>query len=271
MTVRRLRVDGFAALEGIPPADRPAPPDRRPVVFVHGFTGGKDDASLLLERFAAAGHPALAFDQRGTYETPGPDDEAAYSLDAWAADVVTVARSWAGGPVHLIGHSLGGYIARAAVVAEPSAFASLVLLDSGRGPTIEAADRDRREFLQRLRTGGPAAAWTDDPNAEPDRAALLRERIWTTRPAALYVAGAVLSDPPPMVEALAATGVPTLVVYGSEEDLWPLANLIALARELGRDPVVIHGSGHLPNEDNPDATAAAMLAFWREADDGAPA
>ena len=258
--VRRVQVGVFASLEAQPAAETGAP-----VLFVHGFTGSKEDATPVLERCAAAGHRALAYDQRGMYETPGPQSPSAYSLDAWAADIVTVAHAWAGRPVHLIGHSFGGYVARAAVLADPAAFASVVLLDTGRGPTVAASDMGRAEFLRALRAGGPAAVWTDDPGASAARAALMRERFFATEPAALTAAGIVLADPPPMVAALAATGVPALVVYGSGENLWPRAELDGMARELGRDPVVIAGAGHSPNQDEPDALVEELLTFWREA------
>src|SRR4030095_4604727 len=88
------------------PADRARhrrggpPPGRSPgveaalgtVLLVAGYTGSKEDFAPLLAPLAEAGHRVVAIDQRGQYESPGPDDPAAYSVAELAADVVAVAR-----------------------------------------------------------------------------------------------------------------------------------------------------------------------------------
>ena len=55
-----------------------------------------------------------------------------YALEEEAADVVRVARLLDdGAPVHLVGHSLGGVIVRAAAIQDPSAFRDVVQFCSG--------------------------------------------------------------------------------------------------------------------------------------------
>src|SRR4051812_3247129 len=101
------------------------------VLLVAGYTGSKEDFAPLLRPLCGAGYRAVALDQRGQYESPGPDDPAAYTVADLAADVVTVGRvlrSETPGPVHLVGHSFGGLVSRAGVLAEPSLFTSLTLL-----------------------------------------------------------------------------------------------------------------------------------------------
>ena len=71
---------------------------------------------------------------RASTSRPGPDDPAAYSVAELAADVLAVARQLraeSAGPLHLLGHSFGGLVARAAVLAEPGLFTSLTLLGCG--------------------------------------------------------------------------------------------------------------------------------------------
>ena len=95
----------------------------------------------------------VALDQRGQYESPGPDDPAALLGGRAGADVLAVGavlRDESGEPLHLVGHSFGGLVCRAAVLAEPAAFTSFTLL--GSGPS-ELAGR-RAELLDHL---GPAA------------------------------------------------------------------------------------------------------------------
>src|SRR4051812_46953942 len=104
------------------------------VLMIAGYTGSKEDFAPLLAPLADAGLRAVAVDQRGQYESPGPDDPAAYSVPELAADVLTVAhalREESGGPLHLLGHSFGGLVTRGAVLAEPDLVTSFTLLGSG--------------------------------------------------------------------------------------------------------------------------------------------
>jgi len=110
--------------------------ERRPALLVPGYTGSKEDFLPVLQSLAAAGRRVYALDQRGQYETHGPADPTSYLPDSLAADVLAVALAVADGDgekgVHLLGHSLGGLIARQAVLADASsAILSLTLLGSG--------------------------------------------------------------------------------------------------------------------------------------------
>ena len=107
---------------------------RGTALLVAGYTGSKEDFAPLLAPLAEAGYRVVALDQRGQYESPGPDDPAAYSVAELGQDVVAVARvlrEESGEPLHLLGHSFGGLVTRAAVLAEPALFTSFTLLGSG--------------------------------------------------------------------------------------------------------------------------------------------
>ena len=125
-------------------------------------------SSALLEPLARAGLRAVAVDGRGQFETGGPHDESAYAQPELARDVLAVARALgrdsageagAARPLHLMGHSLGGLIARAAVLLEPSAFASLTVMSSG--PAAVAPSQWQRVdlLLSALPTRGLEAIW----------------------------------------------------------------------------------------------------------------
>src|SRR5437763_10434838 len=55
------------------------PADGMTVLMVAGFTGSKEDFAPLLRPLRTAGHRVVALDQRGQYQSPGPDDSAAYT------------------------------------------------------------------------------------------------------------------------------------------------------------------------------------------------
>jgi pimeloyl-ACP methyl ester carboxylesterase len=123
------------------------PADGTPVLLVPGFTGSKEDFGPLFDPLAAAGLRPVAIDLPGQFESAGPDDPAAYSTDELGAWVRLVAAKLSG-RVHLVGHSFGGLVGRAAVLADPGAFASFVLMDSG--PAALTGPRGERHAL-----GGP--------------------------------------------------------------------------------------------------------------------
>src|SRR5262249_33741378 len=106
---------------------RAGDPDAPAALLVPGFTGSKEDFASILEPLAAAGFCVVAIDLRGQHGSSSRND---YSVRALSADV-RAAAAVLGTPVHLLGHSFGGFVARAAVIAEPARFASLVLMDCG--------------------------------------------------------------------------------------------------------------------------------------------
>src|SRR5215212_11952232 len=80
---------------------------RGTALLVPGYTGSKEDFAPLLAPLADAGFRVVALDQRGQYESPGPDDPARYSVAELASDVLAVAavlRQECGEPLHLVGH-----------------------------------------------------------------------------------------------------------------------------------------------------------------------
>lgn len=254
----------FAALEA---GDGPV------VLLVPGWTGSKEDFIAVLPLLAAAGYRAVAIDQRGQFETPGSGVEASYTLQALAADLLSVVHRLAapGTQVHLVGHSFGGLVARTAVIADPEAVATLALLCSGP----EAVPRDRRKLLmimaQLIPTKGLAATWQAKRSYERSRGApeppagvedFLRHRFVSNDPVSLRAMTNHLITAPDQVEDLRSTGVPVLVAYGAADDGWPPAIQRAMAAELGARLRVIDGAGHSPAAERPAETVAVLTDFW---------
>jgi pimeloyl-ACP methyl ester carboxylesterase len=253
------------------------------VLLLAGYTGSKEDFAPLLAPIAAAGLRAVAIDQRGQYESPGPDDPAAYSVAELATDVRAVAhgfRAASPGPLHLVGHSFGGLVARAAVLAEPELFASLTLL--GSGPAFLTGPRaELLEHLSPLLDAGGVQLVNDtleqlamtDPRAQevpaPTRE-FLRERFLANSAAGLRgMADALLAEPDRVAE-LAATGVPVLVAHGIADDAWSPAAQADMAQRLGARHEVIRHAVHSPAIENPTRTLEVLVSFWSDPGAGAP-
>ncbi|MDQ1627254.1 MAG: hypothetical protein QOI54_998 [Actinomycetota bacterium] len=255
-------------------ADAAAADGRPPVLLVPGFTGSKEDFIAVLEPIAAAGHPVTTYDQRGQFESPGTDDPQAYDVAALAEDLLELVAA-TGGPVHLVGHSFGGLVCRAAALADPRALRSLTLLGSGPSaiphpsaanlgllaqvlpgmdlPTIWVAKR-RLEAAQELE---PPAPQIED---------WLRRRFVANHPVSLLRMAQQLLGEPDRVAEVAALGLPTLVAYGEADDAWPTEVQAEMAQRLGARTAVISGTGHSPAADRPEQTAEVLLEFWARVD-----
>ncbi|BBC33157.1 hypothetical protein SGFS_044510 [Streptomyces graminofaciens] len=247
-------------------------------LLIPGFTGSKEDFIALHVPLAAAGYRTIAVDGRGQYESPGPrDDESAYAQDELALDLLAQAHavSEGGGPLHLLGHSLGGQISRIAVLRDASPFASLTLMSSGPAQ-ISPSQQERVKLLRdALTVMGMEEVWEAIQALEPpeetatgaldeglDDSADLRRRWLATSPAQLIATGRQLCAEPDRIAELAAVGLPCHVLSGDHDDTWPVSVLDDMAVRLRAHRTVVREADHSPNTDQPEATAQALIAFW---------
>ncbi|MET8897710.1 alpha/beta hydrolase [Streptomyces albogriseolus] len=269
---RRLRTarGDFAVLDMPPAAGVPV---RGTVLLLPGYTGSKEDFTLVLEPLAARGYRAVAVDGRGQHGSDGPvDDETAYAQDELAKDVLAQARALYA-PVHLVGHSMGGQIARAAVLLDHTPFRSLTLVSSGAA-RISASQEQRVTLLRDALAGmsmeecweailamGPPGE-VGGPARGIGGPEQLRERWVSTRPAQLLATGRQLCAEPDRVAELAAVPLPFHVLSGSHDDTWPVPELDAMARRLKARRTVVDGAGHTPVVDRPAPTAQSLAGFF---------
>jgi len=231
---------------------------------------------------SAAGFRVVAVDGRGQHESAGSGSPAGYAQRELAADVTAqgaaLAEAYgATGPLHVLGHSLGGQIVRAALLADgPGPFASLTLMSSGPA-AISAEQQVRTQMLiDYLPTTDMETAWTAmraldagtdvvdaDLSGTPDWQAEFLHRRWVnTAPEQLIATARQLMTEPDRVAELAAVPLPKLVLSGERDYAWPVEWLDEMAVRLGARRVVVKGAEHSPNAERPAETAAALIAFW---------
>ncbi len=273
---RRVTVESargeFAALEARPAA---GPSARGTALLVPGYTGSKEDFIPLLGQLAAAGRRVLAIDLRGQYQTPGPDDPAAYHPSELGADVAAVAE--AASAAHLLGHSFGGHVVREAVLGG-CAPVSLTLLSSGPGTLPGPRAEELRFMLNFLEgttapdlKGKVAEIWHGvlEPQAMTSGApapvvSFLRERMLTSNPTALATVAAYLLRAEDKTGDLASSGIPAFVLYGEEDNAWPAHVQEEMAVRLNAKRSCIPGAAHSPNVEAPATTAHELTTFWNQ-------
>ena len=271
----------FAALIAVPAS---GVTEHRPAVLVPGYTGSKEDFLAILEPLAA-GRVAAAIDMRGQHETAAAPDRAGYAMDQLALDLIAIADSLgdARGPVHLLGHSFGGLVARQAVLAQPAAFGSLTLLSSGPGTIGGARAKALSDLLDYLLPAGDdlprlrvmiSRLWdtqlgpqADADGTPPEIVGFLRDRTVRTCPIGLLaMAEHLLGSPDRTADLAALKQLPVLVSYGENDDAWPPEAQEQMAKRLRAQRVCIPGAAHSPAVEAPETTASMLTSFWNHAE-----
>lgn len=252
---------------------------RPAALLIPGYTGSKEDFAPLMDPIAAGGFDAIAIDLPGQYESAGPDDESAYlpaALGGVIAELVSKLVT-EGGPVVVLGHSFGGLVARAAVLAG-APVAGLTLMASGPSELPEGLRRQALDIGEpTMRKHGIEAAYKlreqldamapAGPTQSPELRALFRQRFLRSRPAALLGKARALRTEPDLVSSLARVlhtqGIQALVCCGEFDDAWPVSTQRDMADRLDADFAVIRAARHSPNTENPEELLATLLPTWR--------
>jgi pimeloyl-ACP methyl ester carboxylesterase len=250
------------ALRGVP---SPTTDRGIDVVMASGFFGTKEDFRELISLLALAGFRGWAYDYPGQLD---PAQQGRFPVSQLADDMLGVVHAVAAGrPVHLIGHCLGGFVARSAALREPGVARSLTLLACG--PSMR--ERKHEAMLSGLAAmhahGGAMALWPLVKRLLAEDDTTMRE-FWRAKLATMnsrWVTGVAesMADEPDRTAELAATGIPALVIHGKRDRrLWSPEVYAQMADRLGAGRVVVEKASHSPNMEQPGPTAAALLDFW---------
>lgn len=142
-----------------------------PTVFLHGLSGVAEVWTDTITALGSDRPRCIALDQRGhghSPRTPG-----AYAAGDYLGDLLRLVDE-VGGPVDLVGHSMGARVAILAAARHPDAFRSVVIVDIGpeawraniTGTTrifssLPESFPDREAALALGRAGGRGEAWAE--------------------------------------------------------------------------------------------------------------
>jgi pimeloyl-ACP methyl ester carboxylesterase len=106
-----------------------ADPGSPALVLCHGFTGSSHDFALQMDELAAR-RRVVVLDQRGHGHSTRTGTLEGYTIDQLVDDLVAFLDAVGGGPVDLLGHSMGGRVVMGVALSRPDLVGSLVLMDT---------------------------------------------------------------------------------------------------------------------------------------------
>jgi pimeloyl-ACP methyl ester carboxylesterase len=246
---------------------------RGTLVFLHGFADRADSflvTALLLRRDFRVIVPAMPGFAEGWV-----DEREQHSFEAYARWLGDVIEGVAPARFHLMGNSLGGASALGIALRMPERLVSLTLCDTagvrpkgvaslydeveaGRNLFEVRTRAEYRQFLQRVFAKRPLLP---RPVLEHLYLEQRKQADWYAR----VMADLHHSDPfrhHDAVVDLSRVQVPTLVVWGERDSLFPLAIGERTATSIPRATLrILRGVGHVPHLEAPAALARAFTQF----------
>lgn len=252
----------------------------QPIVLCTRFRGTIDDWDpLFLDSLAAQGFRVITFDYSGLGLSTG---EPTLNPFAWAKDAGDLIAALKLNSVVLLGWSLGGIAAQAALSIFPDRINHLVLIGTAPpGPAVKLAEPLFYEVAARQNDFEDEVILFFEPNAPASRAAAkashdrIAARTAERGPpvpyqwAARNLGDKPKADPfpaPPILAILKSTKIPILHIGGDHDLICPVENWYALNDQLPTLQLLTYPSaGHGPQHQHPVSSAAHIAAFVKTA------
>ena len=242
-----------------------------PIVLIHCYTCAIDWWSGMIP-LLRRDHRVVAIDLLGHGGSDKPGS--GYSMDNQASLVAQALSRLGVRNATVVGHSLGGTVATALTEKSPELVRGLVIIDqapdSSYGglnllakiaylPVIgQAIWRTTPDFLVKDGLGQAFAPGYDVPDEFVDD---FRRMTFTSYDDSSS-SEEDYTDEEPLDQRLRPTGVPLLVIFGSEDQIYDEDKaLSAYGRIPGAETRLVKDAGHSPNVEKPEQTAALVLGF----------
>jgi pimeloyl-ACP methyl ester carboxylesterase len=248
--------------------------DPMPIVLLHG-TGASlhtwDGWTRELERERRV----IRFDLPG-FGLTGPSPDGVYTIESYVDTVLAVADALHLQRFVLAGNSLGGYVAWATAVLHPERVDRLILVDTAGYPfqsqSVPLAfriartpilNRLMRDVLPRTIVASSLRDVYGDPSrVTPDLVDRYFDLATRAGNRAALVARFDQTQPGSLAERVHEIQVPTLILWGDKDRLIPLEFGERFARDIPDSQLVVFEAlGHVPHEEDPARTVAAVLPF----------
>lgn len=219
----------------------------------------------------------IVFDNRGVGQTDKPAGP--YTAQMLADDTAGLIRALGYEHAHVMGHSLGGYIAQALALSHPDLIDRLILASTNFGgphhiaitPEAMAVLTDvQSDPVTRFKNGLSVSTAPGYAEKNPDMIeAWLEWRVQNPIDPAAYQAQlaiglALLAEGACFAGKLKHIEAATLILFGAHDKVVPTGNAELLAREIPHSTVeILLDAGHFFPIETPEAANAAIVKFLK--------
>jgi len=233
-----------------------------PIVLIHGFTADSQSWTPL-EKALGHAKPLIRIDLPGHGRSPRRRLGSFAELARMVVEAFDDATLEAG-PVHLLGHSLGGALALAIADIRPRRVASLSLIaPAGLGPEVDAAALTGIARASRVESLAP---WLRRLTATPDgisdeyaRAAMKLRTDPALRAVQAGMADVLFPDGVQSFDLRPALGrvtAPVAILWGRQDHILPYRQALAVTGDFAIH--LLAGAGHVPQIECPDRVARIL-------------
>jgi 3-oxoadipate enol-lactonase len=241
----------------------------QPIVLLHGYCGSHQYWNEVIPLLSTQGR-VIAVDLRGHGASSGGDG--VYSMELLAEDVVALLDELKLPKVHLIGHSLGGYVALAFAEQYPQRLLSLGLVHSTSIPDNEAAQANRLKAAESIQENG-VNAFVDGliPKlfAATHRTSMPETLTWAKEIGyGTSVAGAIgcalgMKIRPDRTSVLESLELPVLLLAGELDEVITAERRFPASRD-NITALTLSRVAHMGMVEEPEPFAEAIVAFLEQ-------
>jgi 3-oxoadipate enol-lactonase len=229
------------------------------LLFLHGIRGSRRHWARQVEFFSQH-FRAAAWDARGYGDSDDYDGALRFD-EHFTADVLRVADYFGARKMHLVGLSMGGRIARNFALRHPERLRSLVLAGTSPGFDALSGEEVKRFVAERRNATPEGVRRLLGSRAVAGAYEQLLESVQRVHQASYEktLEASVAQDRAAPIEQIK---VPTLVITGEEDKVYPPAMAKDIARRIpGAELFTMPGVGHLSNLEQPDEFNQAVRNF----------
>ena len=226
-----------------------------PILLLNGWGGSSDSWSPDMITLLAEKHTVVLVDNRGTGRSGKPEEP--YTMEQMSGDAASVLEEAALGRAHVLGFSMGGYIAQALGIYHPLQVRSLILCATTPGavnripysPEVasELAKVSDDRLPKRERVKIMVRLLYPESYVEPRLEQLISEESYDANPTPVYALRNQSSATASFdaYDRLPQIKVPALVLAGDSDRLIPPENSRLLASRLPNSELhILPGLGH---------------------------
>ena len=242
-----------------------------PIIFIHGFPFNKNMWINQLESLPEE-RTGIAIDVRGHGQsTMG---HGFFSIDLFAKDLIEFMRKMELKNAIICGVSMGGYIALRAHEFASDKFTALILSDTNSVSDNNEGKAKRFETIKTVLQHGNrtfAINFTSKVFSKrslahrQEEVELIKSSIRRNNIRSICATLLALAARTDTTEHLKNIHVPTLLTWGTDDELTPIAQAEHLLEHLPNARLVeFDQCGHLPSLENPERFNEVMLEFLKE-------